>query len=79
MEEVGCRQDCTTWAGQTKRRIEDVTKKKKARCKHGLYHCTLWKEVRNQIPDRLGELGADGQDTKERLEVTQRSHVAPPE
>ena len=29
--------------------------------KHRLYHCPSWREVRNQIPECLGEMGVTGQ------------------
>ena len=29
--------------------------------KHRLYHCPCWKEVRNQIPEKVWDMGAEGQ------------------
>ena len=46
--------DGTTWAGQKKRSVEAVTRKK-ARRSTGCTMCPSWREVRNQISEGLAK------------------------
>ena len=63
--------------GQTRRSVEDVTKKKERRSADCISaHVGRRSETRSQ---KNCENGSNGQDLKERLEVAMRNHVIPSE
>ena len=45
--------------------------------KHRLCHCPLLTEIRNQIPRRLGDVGAEVKNSKRDGKVSERNRVVP--
>ena len=51
VEGDGCRKECTTLVGRTKRSVGAVNRRRQKNT--GCAHCPFWRDLRNEIPESL--------------------------